>query len=240
LADATPPFLRLENLVAGYGRKQILNGLQIEVALGEVVAIIGHNGAGKSTLLKVIFGMLPIWQGSMVVSGTEVPIPSPRDLLKKGIAYLPQGNRVFGDLTVHENLEMGGVTLPNRFALEERVKTLLSKFPHLKARLRQRASTLSGGEKQMLALACALMLSPRMLLLDEPSLGLSAPVTLDALQKIKTISRETGAGILLVEQKVREALQIADRVYVMRNGVVSYSGQSVALRDEAKLREVYF
>jgi branched-chain amino acid transport system ATP-binding protein len=239
LADETPTLLRVESLVAGYGKKQVVNGVSIDVAPGEIVAIIGHNGAGKSTTLKAMFGLLPIWEGSLVLNGKVVRSPTPRELLRKGVAYVPQGNRVFTELTVLENLEMGGVTLPNKAKLKEGIKQVFTLFPSLKLRLRQRAGTLSGGEKQMLALANALTLSPRLLLLDEPSLGLAPPLVTEALARIKQINRDSGVSVLIVEQKVREVLSIAHRVYVMRNGLVSFTGSTCALNDDVKLREVY-
>ena len=233
------PYLALDSLVTGYGKKTILNGVSLNVAQGEIVALIGHNGAGKSSLLKAIFGLLPIWNGKLFLNGVELCPPVPRSLLKAGVVYLPQGNRVFNNLTVHENLEMGGVTLISGLQLKEGIDKALDLFPALIPRLCQRAGTLSGGEKQMLALAKALVLSPRFLLLDEPSLGLSPYLVSQALQQIRDISEQSGVATLIVEQKVREVFKIARRVYVLRNGVVSFSGLVGELED-AKLREVYF
>lgn len=229
----------VDALVTGYGKKQVVNGVSLNVAVGEIVAIIGHNGAGKSTLLKAVFGMLPIWSGNVTFDGQQMDTPTPRQLLRAGVAYLPQGNRVFTDLTVHENLEMGGVTLSNKLSLKDGMERAFELFPAIKQRLRQRAGTLSGGEKQMLALANALVLSPRLLLLDEPSLGLAPPLVTDALHRIQQISRDSGTAVLVVEQKVREVLKIAHRVYVLRNGAVSSSGPADSLQDESKLRAVY-
>lgn len=232
-------FLLVDALVTGYGKKQVLNGATLDVAAGEIAALIGHNGAGKSTLLKAVFGMLPVWSGSISLDGARINAPTPRDLLRAGVGYVPQGNRVFTDLTVRENLEMGGVTLPNGARLKEGIDHVFTLFPALKPRLRQRAGTLSGGEKQMLALANVLVLSPRLLLLDEPSLGLAPPLVAEALQRIQQISRDSGASVLIVEQKVREVLKIVRRVYVLRNGRVTFSGLTESLADEVKLREVY-
>jgi branched-chain amino acid transport system ATP-binding protein len=239
LVEETPLLLLVDALVTGYRKKQVLNGVTLHVAHGEIVALIGHNGAGKSTLLKAVFGMLPIWTGSVALDGTRLNSSAPRELLHAGVAYVPQGNRVFTDLTVRENLEMGGVTLSDGARLKEGIERAFTLFPALKPRLRQRAGTLSGGEKQMLALANVLVLAPRVLLLDEPSLGLAPPLVTEALQCIQQISRDSGAAVLIVEQKVREVLKIARRVYVLRNGQVSYSGTSESLCDEAKLRDVY-
>ncbi len=184
-------------------------------------------------------GLLPIWKGQVVLEGVALLSPKPRELLRAGVAYVPQGNRVFTDLTVRENLEMGGVTLSNGARLNEGIERAFKLFPALKSRLRQYAGTLSGGEKQMLALANALVLSPRLLLLDEPSLGLAPPLVTEALGRIQQISTASGVAALIVEQKVREVLKIAQRVYVLRNGVVSFSGPAASLNDDTKLREVY-
>lgn len=233
------PLIRADHLATGYGKKQVLNGVSLDVAPGEIVALIGHNGAGKSTLLKTIFGLLPLWQGQVVLDGMLLNAHTPRELLRMGVAYVPQGNRVFTGLTVRENLEMGGVTVSDRTRLNEGIEQSLMQFPALRPRLRQRAGTLSGGEKQMLALANALVISPRLLLMDEPSLGLAPLAVAEALDYVRQLNRDSGVTVLIVEQKVREALRIAGRVYVLRNGRVSFSGPAGALADDAKLREVY-
>ena len=229
----------MHGLVSGYGKKQVLNGVSIAVMPGEIVALIGHNGAGKSTLLKTVFGLLPAWNGHMTLDGRRLDSPVPRQLLGLGVCYVPQGNRVFTDLTVQENLELGGHALRDNTRLNDGIEHVLILFPGLKPRLRQRAGSLSGGEKQMLALANALILSPRLLLLDEPSLGLAPPLVADALSHIQEINRGSHVTVLIVEQKVREALKIAQRVYVLRSGQVSFSGCVDELHDDIKLREVY-
>jgi ABC-type branched-subunit amino acid transport system ATPase component len=239
LPDSSRSLLEVEGLVSGYGKKQVLNGVSIEVMVGEIVALIGHNGAGKSTLLKTVFGLLPAWTGQMTLDGKGLISPTPRELLGLGVCYVPQGNRVFTDLNVRENLELGGITLPDNARLHDGIERVLTLFPGLKPRLRQRAGSLSGGEKQMLALANALILSPRLLLLDEPSLGLAPPLVADALGHIQEINRGSGVTVLIVEQKVREVLKIAQRVYVLRNGQVSFSGSTDELLDDVRLREVY-
>ena len=231
--------LRVDSLITGYGKKQILNGVSLDVTRGEIVALIGHNGAGKSTLLKAVFGLIPIWQGSVFFNGQACASPKPRNLLHAGIAYVPQGNRVFTDLTVHENLEMGGITLSSKQQVRDGMERVFTLFPALKPRLKRRAGTLSGGEKQMLALGNALILSPKLLLLDEPSLGLAPPLVSEALGRIQQISRDNGVTVLIVEQKVREVLKIADWVVVLRNGRVSFIGDSLALKDDRKLKDVY-
>jgi branched-chain amino acid transport system ATP-binding protein len=231
--------LRLENLVTGYGKKQVLNGVSLSVGRCEIVALIGHNGSGKSTLLKAVFGLIPVWHGQVLFGDKAVLSPKPREWLRMGVAYVPQGSRVFTDLTVQENLEMGGITLPSKRAVIDGMDSVFTLFPVLKKKLKQRAGTMSGGEKQMLALANALILSPKLLLLDEPSLGLAPPLVSEALAQIQEISRHDGVTVLIVEQKVREVLKIARRVYVLRNGNVSFCGAANELKDDTKLRAVY-
>jgi branched-chain amino acid transport system ATP-binding protein len=230
--------LTVKDLVAGYGKKQVLNGVSLNVASGEVVALIGYNGAGKSTLLKTVFGLLPFWQGEVRLEGRILNRAEPRDLLHAGVAYVPQGNRVFADLTVHENLDVAGISVSNKARLQEGIECALALFPALVHRLKQRAGTLSGGEKQMLAMANALVASPRLLLMDEPSLGLAPPLASEALHHLQARNRNQGMTILIVEQKVREVLKIAHRVYILRNGEISFNGPAAAL-DDAKLRQFY-
>lgn len=237
--EARERLLRTDSIITGYGKKQVLDGVSIDVSPGEIVALIGHNGAGKSTLLKAIFGMIPIWNGRLFFDGIQLKFPEPRTCLHSGIAYVPQGNRVFGDLTVWENLNVGRMVQRNNSGFQNRIDDVLSAFPALRSRLKQRAGTLSGGEKQMLALSNALILSPRLLLLDEPSLGLAPQLVRQAMDRIKQVSNDSSTAVLMVEQKVREALRIANRACVLRNGVVSFFGSVGELADEMRLRELY-
>jgi len=239
LAEGGETHLEIDSLIAGYGKKQVLSGVSLGVDRGEIVAILGHNGAGKSTLLKAICGMIPIWNGHVRYNGQGVDTPQPREMIHAGVTYVPQGNRVFSDLTVRENLQVAGFTMQDRPARQIGMERAIAEYPMLKPRLSQRAATLSGGEKQMLALAMSLVLSPQMILLDEPSLGLAPPLAKEALKRVHSLSHDRGVSILIVEQKVREVLRIADRVYVLRNGQVSYTGSAESLRDEATLRRVY-
>lgn len=239
MPDGLIHLLEVKNLVTGYGKREIVKGVCVDVASSEIVALIGHNGAGKTTVLKAIFGLIPMWSGELSVNGDSIRSPNPLKLLGRGVAYVPQGNRVFTELSVQENLEMGGVTLNSKAKLTEGIERAVDMFPALKPKLHQTAGTLSGGEKQMLALSNALVLSPRLLLLDEPSLGLAPRLVSEALMRIKEISTNSRTAVLIVEQKVREVLKIADRVSVLRNGRVSFSGPSTDLIDDTKLREVY-
>lgn len=231
--------LQVESLATGYGKKPVVRDVSLHVGDAEIVAMIGHNGAGKSTLLKAIFGLLPLWSGRVVLNGQMLHSHTPRELLKAGVSYVPQGNRVFADLTVYENLQIGGITLDSKASVQEGIDRVISMFPTLRSRLKQRAGTLSGGEKQMVALGNALMLTPRLVLLDEPSLGLAPQLAAEALQRVQQISKDSGTAVLIVEQKVREVLKIAQRVYVLRNGHVTFTGSAMELEDDSRLRKVY-
>ncbi len=239
MTDSGDAILRVEGLEGGYGRRQVLYGVGVEVSASQIVAIVGHNGAGKSTLLKAVFGLLPIWAGRIYLFGQSLQSPDPRRLIRLGVNFVPQGNRVFMDLSVRENLEMGRIAIHDGRRTREQIERVLSLFPVLRSRLGRRASTLSGGERQMLALGTTLVSSPRLLLLDEPSLGLSAMLVSTVLQEIRKMSYVCGTAVLIVEQKVRQVLTICDRVYVLRNGRVSFSGPAALLKDEARLKEAY-
>jgi ABC-type branched-subunit amino acid transport system ATPase component len=240
LLEPNGSILQVNDLVRGYGRKLVIDGIEIGVSAGDVVAIIGHNGAGKSTLLKAVFGLLPIWSGRILFFGEELPCATPRELLRRGVAYVPQGNRVFPGLSVQENLLVGSYAREKGGVALDAVHSMFTLFPALKQSLSQKAGSLSGGEKQMLALATALVSAPRLILLDEPSLGLSPSLVPPTLRRIGQICRELGTAALIVEQKVREVLKVATRVYVLRNGRVSFSGSAEDLGDdEVKLRQAY-
>ncbi len=238
MTDHAATVLRVEKFVTGYGVRPIVHQVDLEVRAGEVVAVIGHNGAGKSTLLKGLFGLLPAWSGNVayprVPGGTK-----PRALLRGGVAYVPQGNRVFPRLTVLENLQLSAVVLQTVSRRKAAVEGALELFPALRGRETQRAGTLSGGEKQMLALACAMSLKPHLLLLDEPTLGLSPALVKAALNRIAAICADANVGCLVVEQKVHQVLRVSDRVYALKGGAVAFAGASADLADERKLREVY-
>jgi len=232
--------LQVSALTSGYGKKVVLSGIDLHIDVGEIVAVIGHNGAGKSTLLKAIFGLIPIWQGVVSIRGVVRGTISPAELIADGVAYIPQGSRVFGDLTVRENLEMSALAVRDVSRRVAAIESALKAFPALHTSLNRLAGTLSGGQKQILALASAFVRSPKLFLLDEPSLGLAPAATAEALNAIKATCEGLGASVLVVEQKVREVLKIAHRVYVLRNGRVSYAGPvaDIAQNDE-RLRQVY-
>jgi branched-chain amino acid transport system ATP-binding protein len=231
--------LEIRKLETGYGKKQVLFDLSMEVLEGEIVSLIGPNGAGKSTVLKAVCGLIPAWKGEISFNGEPVNGATPAQNVVRGITFAPQGSRVFHDLTVMENLEVGGFHLPRK-VVRERIEDVLESFPVLKDRARQDAGRLSGGEQQMLALARALMPKPKFLMLDEPSLGLSPNLVGDVFEKIVKINRDSGVSILIVEQKVREVLEVCSRVYSMKLGKVAFEGPPDDLkRDRAKLKELF-
>jgi len=229
--------LEIRALETGYGKKQVLFGVSLGVQKGEIVALIGPNGAGKSTVLKAVCGLIQPWTGDIRYEGKALDGSTPAQNVAQGITFAPQGNRVFDELTVVENLEIGGFRLAKQ-ELKIRIEEMLQLFPVLRQRLRKEAGNLSGGEKQMLALARALVPKPKLLLLDEPSLGLSPGLVKDALEKIVQINQETGVSILIVEQKVREVLPFCHRVYGLKLGKVAFSGMPL-MDDKARLRGLF-
>ncbi len=231
--------LKVRNLKTGYGKKQILNDVSLEVGKGEIVAIIGHNGAGKSTFLKSIFGLLPVWKGEIEFDGKQIQNRKSIENVKNGLSLVMQGNRVFTELTVLENLDVSGYLLNGKSEIQSRLNHVFELFPILADRRKQNAGTLSGGEQQMLALSNALILQPKILLLDEPSLGLSPKFVQLALKTIQEMNQKLNVSILIVEQKVREVLRIAQRVYVFRLGEVASESKPEFLLEGQRLREVF-
>lgn len=230
--------LQIKIKEAGYGKKIILNDINIDIEKGKVSAFIGPNGAGKSTLLKAVMGLLEDSKGKIIFNDTDLLQSRTDEIVKAGISFVPQGNRVFTDLTVKENLEVGGYLLKDKNVLKENFEAVLSYFPDLLDRLKIDAGDLSGGEKQQCALARALMLKPKVLLLDEPSLGLSPQLVKQAFDTIKKINEELGTTILIVEQKVREVLKISDLVYALRLGRIAFEGTPAELDDE-NLKKIF-
>jgi ABC-type branched-subunit amino acid transport system ATPase component len=222
---------------AGYGKKVVLKNIGLNVGQGKIVALIGPNGAGKSTLLKVLIGILKIPHGTISVDGKDITNHSPERNVKDGISFIPQGNRVFDELSVYENLEVGGYLL-SKSEVPSRIQSVIEIFPDIKDRLKQNAGKLSGGEKQQLALARALMLQPKILLMDEPSLGLSPKLVEKAFATIQDINQKFGTTVLIVEQKVREVLKIAHYVYALRMGEIAFKGTPSELNSE-ELKKVF-
>jgi branched-chain amino acid transport system ATP-binding protein len=234
--------LEVSGLSARYGPVWALRDVSLEVRAGELVALIGANGAGKSTLLRAIAGLLDPAAGRVTLDGQDVTGRAPEVILRAGAALVPERRRIFGDLTVLDNLELGGYALPRgrefRRGLEAGVDAAYTLFPVLRQRRGQLAGTLSGGEQQMLAIGRALMSRPRLLLCDEPSLGL-APLVVQEIMRLLARLRETGTTILLVEQNARLALRFADRAYVLEVGRVALSGASADLLANDQLKAAY-
>jgi branched-chain amino acid transport system ATP-binding protein len=229
--------LRLDGVHSYYGQIHALKGVTIEVRRGEVVTLIGANGAGKTTTLKTVCGLLHPRQGTVWFDGKDASKTAAHDLVKAGIGHAPEGRRIFSRLTVLENLQMGGFTRPAAQIAED-VDRVMTLFPRLRERTYQQGGTLSGGEQQMLAIGRAMMSRPRLLLLDEPSLGL-APILIQVVfETIKEISA-AGTTILLVEQNALQALNIAHRGYVLQTGNVVLSGDAAALRENETVRKAY-
>ncbi len=225
---------------AGYGKKVVLTRIKLEINEGEVVAFIGPNGAGKSTLLKVILGIVSNPKGSMMIDGTDYAMMSPEEIVEMGVSFVPQGNMVFTELTVQENLEMGGHFVRNSATRRERMNMVLEYFPDLKDLSKLQAGKLSGGEKQQLALARALISKPKILMLDEPSLGLSPSLVTKAFDTLLEINQKFNTTILLVEQKVREVLRVAGRVYALRMGQVVFVGTPTELQSGETMKKIFF
>jgi ABC-type branched-subunit amino acid transport system ATPase component len=228
--------LQAEGLVAGYGEVEILHGVSLVLNEGEIVAVIGPNGAGKSTLLKAVFGLLSARNGRVQLLGQEVTNLSPDRIVQTGMSYVPQVDNVFPSLTINENLEMGAFV--RRDGLRERLERVYGLFPDIADRRGERAGRLSGGQRQMLALARALMLDPKVLLLDEPSASLS-PIMVDSIfEKIGEINR-SGTAILLVEQNAKEALSFSSRAYVLAMGENRIEGEAASLLDNEEVGKLY-
>ncbi len=230
--------LELKQLAVQYGGIRAVKGIDLVVAEGELVCLIGANGAGKTTALKAIAGMLPVAGGSIAYRGQPAAGLRPFELVRRGLALVPEGRGVFGQLSVAENLAMGAYVRDDPQAVASDRERMLGLFPRLKERLLQSAGTLSGGEQQMLAIARALMSRPRLLLLDEPSMGLAPLVVEKIFQIIVNVARE-GVTILLVEQNARLALETCQRAYVMESGLISLHGAATALLDDPQVRAAY-
>ena len=228
--------LEVRDLSAGYGDHEILRGLSLRVEAGELVAVIGPNGAGKSTLLKALAGLVPPRGGRIALQGADITGAGTRRIVESGLCYVPQEANVFPSLSVWENLTIGGWTASR--SLDERAGTVVQLFPILAERRRARAGTLSGGERQMLAMAMALMVEPRVLLLDEPSAGLAPALQRLVFDRIRQINAR-GLGILLVEQNARESLALCRRAYVLTMGRVRAEGSGDVLRDDPEIRRLY-
>lgn len=231
--------LKLDSVKVAYGAIQAVKGVSLEVREGEVVTIIGANGAGKSTLLKSICGLEPVSAGSIQIDGKDVSKVRAHERVALGVAMSPEGRGVFADQTVRENLMLGGYSRRrNPAAIEAAIEREFNRFPRLRERQNQLSGTMSGGEQQMLAISRALMSEPRLLLLDEPSLGLAPLIIKDIFHAIRQL-RESGLTILLVEQMAKQALGVADRAYVLETGYITLEGTGSALLNDPKVKAAY-
>jgi branched-chain amino acid transport system ATP-binding protein len=232
--------LQARNLEAGYGKKTVLRGLSLDVGEQEIVALVGHNGAGKSTALKAMFGLLPGVRGEVVWNGRSIRGRPPAENIREGIIYCPQGAEVFRTLTVRENLELGTFPLSRNEVLDRMLPKIFDLFPVLERKLRVKGGQLSGGERQMLSIAMGLVTMPRLAMLDEPSGGL-APLLVEALfDAIRRIVSEFKASVIVVEQNIGAAFRVADRAYVMANGIISDSGMPNELSSGDRLHRSFF
>jgi branched-chain amino acid transport system ATP-binding protein len=232
------PLLEIEDMHSYYGHIQALRGISLTVDEGEVVTLIGSNGAGKTTTLRSIHGILPPKQGRIIFAGEEIQGVPAHELISRGIAQSPEGRRIFFRMTVLENLEMGAYHRNDASGIREDMDRVFDLFPRLKERTKQEAGTMSGGEQQMLAIGRALMSRPRLLLLDEPSMGL-APVLVERIFEIIREINKQGTTILLVEQNANVALEIATRGYVLETGAIVNSAPAAELREDPTVREAY-
>ncbi|WP_310626006.1 ABC transporter ATP-binding protein [Limnohabitans sp.] len=236
--DHAAVLLSVKDLKVGYGGIQAVKGVSLEVREGELVSLIGSNGAGKTTTMKAITGLLPLGSGDIQLTGHSIVGLGPWDLVQQGLAMVPEGRGVFTRMTIVENLQMGAYIRNDHAAIAQDIERVFATFPRLKERRDQLAGTMSGGEQQMLAMGRALMSRPKVLLLDEPSMGLS-PIMVDKIfEVIQDVSKQ-GVTILLVEQNASRALQIADRGYVMESGLITLSGDAHEMLHDPKVRAAY-
>ncbi|HEY4515729.1 MAG TPA: ABC transporter ATP-binding protein [Candidatus Paceibacterota bacterium] len=230
--------LKIENVHVHYGGVRALAGASVEVDEGEVVALMGPNGAGKSTVLKAIFGLAPIESGKVLWHEHEVK-PVSHEMVERGISFVPQGRRVFKHLTVRENLEVGGYVIKDQKEIKKRIEDVLELFPMLRSKLKEKSSSLSGGQQQMLAIARGLIVDPKVLLLDEPSLGLAPKIVKEVFQKIKEINEKRRTAIVVVEHNIKSLLEIASRAYVLDKGKVVVSDTPSTIINSNILEKVF-
>ena len=230
--------LKIQDLHVSYGAVRAIKGISLEVNDGELVSLIGANGAGKTTTLHTISGLVPAASGTIELDGTDLRKIAPNKIIELGLAHVPEGRHVFARMTVEENLMMGAYIVRDKAKIKKQLELVYSHFPRLAERSRQLAGTLSGGEQQMLAMGRALMTEPKMLLLDEPSMGLS-PILVNEIFSIIKSLHANGITVLLVEQNAKMALSISDRAYVLETGVISMSGKAFDLLHDDKVRRAY-
>ena len=231
--------LRAEGLAAGYGKKRVVEGVDLVVEAGKILLMLGHNGAGKTTLARALFGLLAPTAGQVRYGEEDITGRSPAKNVGAGIAFIPQGHGIFRSLSVAANLELGGFREPEKSRLAERRELVYGLFPILRDRAAQVGGTLSGGQQQMLAIGMALMHAPKLIILDEPSIGLAPNLVEKVMQSVAHINRTLGTTILIIEQNVKASLPIAQRVAVLKTGRKIYDGDPAPLRDHVRLMELF-
>ncbi len=230
--------LEVNNVEVYYGMIRALKGVSLKINRGEIVALIGANGAGKTTMLHTITGLIPAKSGSIIYNGVDLTKTKPHKIVAMGMAHVPEGRRVFQQLSVYDNLKLGAYTKKNKNEVEEALKKVYERFPRLEERKKQLAGTLSGGEQQMLAMGRALMSNPDILLMDEPSMGLS-PLFVKEIFDIIEKLHKSGTTILLVEQNAKMALSVADRAYVLETGNISIEGSAKEMLEDDRIKKAY-
>ena len=230
--------LEVKELVVGYRKKKALRGVSLDAGEGEIIGVIGHNGAGKTTLLKSLFGLLPPWGGKITYEGKDITGRKTELNVRDGLSYMPQGQGLFPDLSVIDNLELGDYALGKKISSVS-MDQVFELFPVLKSRSAQKAGTLSGGEQRMLSLGLALMQSPKLLLLDEPSIGLAPIIVQNVMETIKTIHSRLKTSIIMVEQNIDATSSIVNRIFIIKVGKIVFSGSSDIAFDKRKLWELF-
>jgi len=230
--------LKLQDVHCHYGNIEVLKGINLEIGKGEIVALIGANGAGKTTTLKAISGLIPVTKGTIRFQDQDIANLPAYNIVSRGLAHVPEGRQVFPELSVWDNLLLGGYSIKDKNVVRDRINGIFARFPRLKERMKQAAGTLSGGEQQMLAIGRALISGPQLLLMDEPSMGLSPKLVGDVFEIIAGI-RSQGTTIFLVEQNAHMALKIADRAYVIQTGQIVLSGTGLEITSNAEVRKAY-
>jgi branched-chain amino acid transport system ATP-binding protein len=240
LVTDTPssPILELADVVAGYGAMTVLNGTTFRVRRGTITTIIGPNGAGKSTVFKTVFGLLKAQSGRIMIDGVDATNTEPRRLLERGVCYIPQGRNIFPELSVRHNLELGGVTAAKGLDIGARIEAAMDRFPVLRRKADRQASTLSGGEQKLLEIARGLLLDPKLILIDEPSIGLSPIMVAETFDILKDL-RSRGVTILMVEQNAKSALDISDDGLVLELGRTRMSGSARSLLDDPRVGQLF-
>ena len=236
--SAAEPLLLLDKVVAGYGKMTILNGLTARITRGAITTVIGPNGAGKSTMFKTVFGVLPVRSGAITLDGRDSTNCTPRQLLDLGVAYVPQGRNIFPELSVRHNLELGGIALADQTGLLRRLDDIMQRFPMLRDRANAQASTLSGGQQKMLEVARGLLLDPKLLLIDEPSIGLSPLMVQEIFALLRSL-RDSGVTILMIEQNAKQALQISDYGLVLEQGRTRIEATAAEILADPRIAQLF-